>query len=130
MLPFSGQSLLLSEGSKSAADAKPAAEDKPTSTPAKKDEQSDADKCVLKTDVLGVILRFPKKDQAGVIRVLSDISQLADVDFTDVLHKETIDALAEFVALDEWKEVSMEHVRPGVRKILHTLIEQVTYLFA
>ena len=114
------------EGSGGADDAKPSAEDKPTSSPAKKGEQADADKCVLQTGVLGVILRFPKKDQTGVIRVLSDLSRLADVDFTDVLHKETIDALAEFVALDEWKEVSMEHVRPGVRKILHTIIEQVT----
>lgn len=82
-------------------------------------------RCLLKSGVLGVIVRFPKKDQtAGVIQILSDISKLADKDFTDVLHKEIIDGLHEFIALDEWKEIVMEHVESRSRKLLHNLIQQ------
>ena len=120
--PLLGRSLLLTEEQQPASPEKKAAR-----SPIKGAVEAAAGEagCLMRAGVLGVIERFPKKDQSGVIRILTDISRLAEVDFSDVLHRDTIRALSEFAALEEWKEVSMEHVGPRARKTLHTIIQQV-----
>lgn len=99
----------------------------PTLVAAAGNASSDGDtsKCLMRANVMGVIEKLSKKDACGVIRILTDISCLAEVDFTDVLHRDIVSALCEFMALEEWKDISIEHVGPRSRKTLHTIIQQV-----
>lgn len=124
-----GKSLLLPEGGRASAAPSPVKAMRPATdadaTPERAMITGDPSRCLMRAGVIGVIERMPKKEHSGVIRIVSDISRLAELDFTDVLHKDIINALYEFMALDEWKEVTMEHVGSRTRKTMHTIIKLV-----
>lgn len=83
---------------------------------------SSARTVLMRAGVAGCVLREAKKDVTGLIRMTSDIRELGDPE--DDVRQDLAEAMSEFQACNEWKEIVIEHLSAGQRRVYHTLLDK------
>lgn len=77
---------------------------------------------LMRRGVTGCVVREAKKDVPGLIRVTSDIKDLGEPE--DDVRQDLAEAITEFQACAEWKEITLEHLSAAQRRAYHCLLDK------